>query len=429
MPEAQASVARTTKAAPTATPTSTPTSTPQGPLAGIRVLDLTIAMAGPLCTQRLGEMGAEVIKVEAPGGGDFSRKSMMAGITKFGDSACYVALNRNKRSIVLDLKTPQGREVLYRMARQSDVLVQNFRPAVATRLGIDFATLHALNPRLVVASVSGYGKEGPMASRPGQDLLLQSFTGLTYNGGQADGLPQASPLYMVDTTASHLVAQGILAALLARERGGEGQEVNVTMLGAIMEMQIQEIISWFAAEQPATRTSTPAVSIWMEPPYGLYNCQSGHLALAQADLDDLAKLLALPRLAELKAARPPQAQSQALADWRDEIYRCLAAKLCEQDAAHWESMLDEHGIWCAQVNDYAAFLRHPQTSRHLRHMTHPKAGEYITTAPAIAFSTCPEPPLWSAPAYGADTREVLARFGFEAQEIETLLQTATACAN
>ena len=148
----------------------------QGPLTGLKVLDLTIALAGPMCTQRMGEMGADVIKIEAPGGGDFSRYSTMAGVTKFGDATTFVTLNRNKRSLILDLKSDAGRAVLYRMVRDADVLVQNFRPRVAVKLGIDYATLSAINPRLVYGSISGYGEDGPMKDRPGQDLLVQSDT-------------------------------------------------------------------------------------------------------------------------------------------------------------------------------------------------------------------------------------------------------------
>src|SRR5215469_15797050 len=158
-----------------------------GPLTGIRVLDLTVAMAGPMCTQRLGEMGAQVIKVEAPGGGDLARGATMAGITKFGDAVCFITLNRNKRSLVLNLKSDEGRAVLHRLVASADVLVQNYRPRVAKKLAIDYETLKELNPRLVYASVSGYGGDGVMKGRPWEGLLLQSFTGVTLNGGARDG--------------------------------------------------------------------------------------------------------------------------------------------------------------------------------------------------------------------------------------------------
>lgn len=399
-----------------------------GPLAGIRVFDLTIAMAGPLCTQRMGEMGADVIKIEAPGGGDFSRRSTMAGITRFGDAIPFVTLNRNKRSLVLDLKSDSGRQVLQRMARDADVVVQNFRPGVATRLGVDYGTLREINPRLVYASINGYGETGPMRDRPGQDLLLQSFTGLTMNGGTAGGPPQPSPLYLVDAAASHLACQGILAGLVARGRTGQGQEVKVSMLAAIMEMQIQELTAHLATDAPARRSATPAASIWMEPPYGHYACANGYLALAQGDIGVIGELLGVDGLGRLKAARPPQADTTALAAWRDAVYNVIAERLRTESVEHWDTILSAHDIWCAAVNDYARFVAHPQTTPFLTTVAHPVGGDYRTPKPAILFPEQPDPPLTPAPAYGQDTRQVLGEAGFTSSEIESLLQSGAAIA-
>lgn len=390
------------------------------PLEGIKVLDLTIAMAGPLCTQRLGEMGADIIKIEAPGGGDFSRHAPMADITKFGDATCYVTLNQNKRSLVLDLKSDAGRDVLYDMVQQADVLIQNFRPRVAAKLGIEYGTLRAMNPRLVYGSINGYGEEGPMKDRPGQDLLLQSFTGLTMNGGKAGDLPQASPLYMVDVTASHMVCEGVLAALVARSITGKGQAVSVSMMASIMEMQCQEITSYLAADTPPQRGSSPQVSIYQEPPYGIYKCSEGFFAIAQADLDVLASALRLPILAEKKAARPSTGDGADIAVWRDEIYKTVSAKLLTDTSENWDALLAPLGVWCAVVNDYDAFLGHPQTQGRLMDVIHPVGGTYKAVSPAVRFSEAPEPHVTPAPLYGADSKEVLADFGFAEERIEQL---------
>ena len=392
-----------------------------GPLAGIRVLDLTIAMAGPLCTQRLAEMGADVIKIEAPGGGDFARHAPMAGVTKFGDAVCFVTLNRNKRSLVLDLKSPEGQEVLARLVRGADVLVQNYRPRAAAKLGIDYATISAINPRLIYGSVSGYGEDGPLKDRPGQDLLLQSFTGLAFNGGTKDGLPQPSPLYMVDVTASHMVCEGVLAALVGRAATGRGREVKVSMMGAIMEMQCQEVTSFLAADAPPQRGSQPQVSIYQEPPYGIYKCAEGYFAIAQADLEVLAPALQLPDLSRLKAARPPQADATALTAWRDAIVGAVAAKLATLPARHWDELLAPLGVWCMVANDYAAFLAHPQAQSLLIEMDHPKGGRYATVAPGIRFSGQPLPRLTTAPAYGAHSRAVLRAEGLSDARIDALV--------
>jgi len=396
-----------------------------GPLTGIRVLDLTVAMAGPMCTQRLGEMGAQVIKVEAPGGGDLARGATMAGITKFGDAVCFITLNRNKRSLVLNLKSDEGRAVLHRLVTTADVLVQNYRPRVAKKLAIDYETLKELNPRLVYASINGYGEDGIMKDRPGQDLLLQSFAGLTLNGGTRDDLPHASPVYMVDVTASHVATEGVLAALVARGTTGRGQEIKVSMLAAIMEMQCQEITCFFEAASPAARGRKPQVSIYQEPPYGIYECAEGHLAIAQADLNVLADVLRLPELKEHKTRRPPQSNPDAVADWRDDIYEIIAARLRTASARHWDEALSAVGVWCGVVNDYKTFLSHPQTQPHLTRISHPLGGDYRTVAPAATFSDNPNPRLVTAPLYGADSEQILREHGFSPGEIAELARQGT----
>lgn len=395
------------------------------PLEGIKVLDLTIAMAGPLCTQRIGEMGADVIKIEAPGGGDFSRHAPMADITKFGDATCYITLNQNKRSLVLDLKSDSGRQVLYNMVSKADVLIQNFRPRVAAKLGIEYETLRSINPRLIYGSINGYGDTGPMKDRPGQDLLLQSFTGLTMNGGRQGELPQASPLYMVDVTASHMVCEGVLAALVARSITGEGQAVSVSMMAAIMEMQCQEITSYLATDTPPQRGASPQVSIYQEPPYGIYKCAQGFFAIAQADLRVLADALDLPVLAKMKAYRPDGGNGAEVAAWRDEIYSILAAHLLTDTAHAWDELLAPLGVWCIVVNDYDSFLAHPQAADRLMDVIHPVGGAYKAVAPAIQFSQAPRQTVKPAPLYGADSADVLSDFGFSQEAITALTDNGT----
>ena len=227
-----------------------------GPLGGLRVLDLTIAMAGPLATSRLGDLGADVTKIESPAG-DFSRQWPLNGYRHGGDSSAFMMLNRNKRSMIVNLKEEEGRDILYRMARDADILIQNFRPGVDKRLGIDFETLHAINPKLVYVSISGYGDSGPMVDRPGQDLLVQSFSGLTFNAGTRDGLPHPSPIYMIDASASHLAAQAAMAGYIERLKTGKGQHLKVSLLGAALEIQIQEISTYLTSGRMAARSDHP----------------------------------------------------------------------------------------------------------------------------------------------------------------------------
>lgn len=396
--------------------------TSKGPLNGIKVLDLTIAMAGPMCTQRMAEMGAEVIKIEAPGGGDFSRASPMAGVTKFEDSICYVTLNRNKKSLVLNLKDDEGRKILYQMAKDADVFVQNFRPRVASKLGIDYKTLEDINPRLVYASISGYGDEGEMANRPGQDLLVQSFCGLTMNAGEQGGLPHPSPLFMVDVSASHAACEGILAALIARSKTGRGQEIKVSLLSAILEMQCQEITTFLATDFPPRRSKSHQVSIYMDPPYGVYACEKGFLAIAQAELRVLSELLNLPELEGMDNNRPSPADGEALIAWRDTIYSMIAERLKEKPSTYWDEYLNRHNIWCLPVNDYKEFFNHPQSLPYLIELEHPSGGTYKTVAPSIRFSDNPSPQIRTAPKYGEHSRLLLEKMGLTQNQIEGLLE-------
>jgi len=199
------------------------------------------------------------------------------------------------------------------------------------------------------------------------------------------------------------------------------------MVSAIMEMQIQELTSFMSTEAPPTRSESPQVSIWMEPPYGIYTCSDGgHLAMAQTDLDVLADVIDVPVLKTLKASRPSQSDSKALMRWRDDIYDAAQARFAENTAAHWDTLLTEHGIWCGVVNDYARFLAHEQTQRYLTTMTHSKGGEYRTVAPAIRFSGNPSPVLRGSPRYGEHTREALRDAGFSAAEIDKLIADGVA---
>ena len=398
------------------------------PLQGIRVLDLTLAMAGPMSTQRLGEMGADVIKIEAPGGGDFSRHWHMGGITSFGDALPFVTLNRNKRSLVLNLKSDEGRDILYKLVETADAMVMNYRPGVARRLGLDYPDLKRRNPQIVVVSITGYGEDGPMVARPGQDLLVQSFTGLTFNGGSDDGLPQASPTYMVDTVASHHATEAVLAGLLGRATRGEGAAYNVNLMTAVMEMQVQEITAALVLGKSMPRSRSPQTSIWMEPPYGIYRTQEGFLSLAQADLDVLGAVLGDPELGRLKLRRPDQSDPVLLNRWRDDIYFLVQRLLMPATAAAWDEKLTAAGIWCALVNDYDTFLRHDQTQEALVEVDHPLHGKYRTVAPGIRERGSAPFPITPSPAYGAGTVEILSELGYAPHEIRALSDTGAVVA-
>lgn len=388
------------------------------PLSGIRVIDLTLAMAGPLATQRLADLGAEVVKIEGPKRPDFTRQAPMADVWLGGETMAYLSLNRGKRSLALDLKTEKGREAIYRLVKTCDVVVQNFRPGVAERLGIDYAKLTRVRPDIIYLSLSGYGDSGPMVNRPGQDLLVQCFAGLTWHAGVIDGPPHPSPVYMIDVMASHLAAQGVLAAIVQRERTGRGAMVSTSLLAAALEVQIQELSTFLTTGREPARSEHPYASIWMEPPYGIYRTADGWIAIAQSSLADIADVLATPGLRQVAAERPADPKDrQAMTAWRDRIYPVVSQALISRQTEDAVAVLTKAGIWSGPVNDLRAVASHPQTAGFFMSYDHPTAGRITTTAPSIRFSDGPPAELSGAPALGADTEEILQDLGYSQIEI------------
>jgi crotonobetainyl-CoA:carnitine CoA-transferase CaiB-like acyl-CoA transferase len=398
-----------------------------GPLHGIRIIDLTLAMAGPLSTQRLADMGAEVIKVEGPSRPDFTRAAVMADVLLGGETTPYLTLNRNKKSLALDLKSDAGRTVLKKLVKTADALVQNFRPGVADRLGFGYEALAASKPDLVYVSISGYGDEGPMIARPGQDLLVQAFSGLTWNAGSKDSPPHPSPVYMIDVMASHLASEGVLAGLIQRGKTGRGADVKVSLLGAALEVQIQELSTYLTTGREAPRSINPYASTWMEPPYGIYRTRDGWLAIAQSSLASLAQVLKSQALADLSKQKPTDPEDRdAINSWRDRIYPVVAESLLDWATDDAVAALFAAGVWSGPVNDYAAIKAHPQFKNYLVTYEHPRAGQVTTTAPAIRFENGPAPVIRGAPALGEHTREILTDLGYSEAESTALFSEGVA---
>lgn len=398
------------------------TETSSSVLNGVKVLDLTIAMAGPLATSRMSDLGAEVIKVESPAG-DFSRQWPIDGYRHGQESSAFLMLNRGKRGICLDLKQDASKAVLHRLVERSDILVQNFRPRVAAKLGIDFETLHRINPKLVYVSISGYGDEGPMVDRPGQDLLVQSFSGLAFNAGTDDGLPHPSPVYMVDTCASHLATEAALAGYIEALRSGCGRQFKVSLLAAALEIQIQEISTYLNTGRLAPRSERPFASVYMEPPYGIYRTADGFLAIAQARFPALAEAFSDPSLANLGEIAPPHADTAARRAWRDKVATQIAAHIGAHRTDELISRLTPLDIWVNPVHSYADLAAHPQFAPFVTEIEH-AGGPYRTLAPAI--DTGERRKLGTAPRLGEHTDEVLADLGFDIEARQTLRMTGAA---
>lgn len=388
-----------------------------GVLDGYRVLDLSVAMAGPLAAMRLGDLGADVIKVE-PVTGEWQRSAPAGGATGKQINASFLALNRNKRSLAVDLKTEAGQEIVRRLAASSDVFIQNYRPGVAARLGVDYATIRSLNPRIVYVSMSGYGETGPYASRAGQDLLLQALTGAMFSVGRESDPPAPSGTYVVDAVAAYSAFEGALAALLHRERTGEGQLVTVNMLDAAIAVQMQELSVFTVGGVPQRRGAEPHGHTYIRAPYGVFATKDSYVALAMPPLDKLGAALELPELSQLDSDVDGHEQ-------RDRITALVRSRLVQRTTAEWFSVFESHGLWAGPVYSYAELLDDPQVRHNESFVTYTHPTEGRVTTPGFAFQLSSTPPSvrFGAPLIGEQSSEVLAEIGYSASEIARLLES------
>lgn len=386
-----------------------------GILSGYTVLDCSIAMAGPFAAQRLGDLGADVIKIE-PVGGEWQRHAPAGGATGHEINVSFLSLNRNKRSLAVDLKSEEGRAIVRRLVASADVFIQNYRTGVADRLGVDYASLSAINPGLVYVSMSGFGEDGPYARRPGQDLLLQAMSGAMMSTGRAGEPPQAAGQYLVDAITAYTAFEGALAALLHRERTGEGQKVEVNMLDAITTIQMQELSVFTVGKVPQTRSAEPHAHVYIRSPYGTFATRDGYIALAMPQFDAMARALDEPRLAGL---------DELTAGWddRDHVFaltREAIGKFTTQDAL---ARLEAEGIWVSPVYGYADLLADPQIAHNgtFVEYDHPTEGRVKTPGFPIRFSRTPSEVRHGAPRVGEHTRSLLTEAGYSAAEIDAMI--------
>ena len=385
---------------------------PQGILSGYRVLDCSIAMAGPFAAQRLGDLGADVIKVE-PITGEWQRHAAAGGARGSRINVSFLSMNRNKRSIAVDLKSAEGKEILYRLVATSDVFLQNYRPGVAGRLGVDYESLRAINPSIVYVSISGYGEDGPYRDRPGQDLLLQALSGAMMSAGSHGAPPQAAGQYLVDAVTASTAFEAVLAALLHRERTGEGQCVTVNMLDVITTLQMQEISVFTMGGIPQDRSAEPHAHVYIRSPYGTFATTDGYLALAMPNLPLLGELIDEPSFADYDGE---------IDGWtrRDELYAKVADRLATRSTDEWLAILQPAGIWVAPVYSYADLVDDEQ----IRHngtfveYDHPTEGHVKTPGFPYKFSKTPARIDRGAPLTGEHTRDILVEAGFDEAAID-----------
>ncbi|TBU76999.1 CaiB/BaiF CoA transferase family protein [Phytopseudomonas daroniae] len=326
---------------------------PHLPLEGLLVLDFSQFLAGPSAALRLADLGATVIKIERPDGGDLSRRLYVSNLKIDGDSTLFHTINRNKQSFAADLKNPDDLVKVRKLIESADVMIQNFRPGIIERLGLGYDDVKEFNPRIVYASISGYGNEGPWKGKPGQDLLVQSLSGLAWMSGDADKPPVATGVAVADMmTGAHLV-QGILAALVRRGVSGKGSRVDVSLMESILDLQF-EFFSTFLNdnERAPVRSGVCSASAYLAAPYGIYPTRDGFLALAMMPIQKLAEMLESPELG-IYAADPDTWFSH-----RDLIKSIIRDCLSSRSTADWLALLEPADIWCAEVMDWPTLVAH-----------------------------------------------------------------------
>jgi crotonobetainyl-CoA:carnitine CoA-transferase CaiB-like acyl-CoA transferase len=388
-----------------------------GPLDGVRIIAFTQFLLGPAAAQYLADMGADVVKIEEPVRGPHERR--WAGAESFvnGESTFFMLAHRNVRSIGIDLKSPEGQEVAKRLCRSADVVLANFRPGVMERLGLGYDDLAADNPRLVYAAASGYGAHGPHRHLPGQDLLLQATAGLASVTGAAGGPPVAAGSAVVDQHAAALLAMGILAALHGREQTGKGQQLEVTMVEAALDLQAEPLL-YHLNGAVVERPEVPIASSFHEAPYGFYEVQDGYVALSLSPIRLISDVLGAPEVLA------PYLDPSLAYTKREDIYRALSPLLKGFGRDELIGLFREHGIWCAPVNDYDAMLADEAIAEldPIVSINHPSAGEVRLLRHPIRYQSTPATIRRLPPALGEHSQEVLEGLGYTAEEVAGLQQ-------
>lgn len=312
------------------------------PLEGMFVLDFSQFLSGPYAGLRLAELGAHVLKIENPNGGDLYRLLNISDLRLDGDQPLFHAANHGKESLAMDLKDPSQREQLEELLRRADAVLFNFRPGVAERLGLDYDTVKRINPAVIYGSITGYGTDGPWSTRPGQDLLVQSLSGLCWLNGNQSQPPLPMSVGITDIMAGEHLAQGILSGLYRRSVSGEGMRVDVSLLESALDIQFEGITAFLNDYELPVRSRVNNANAYVAAPYGIYSTADGYMALAMTPIPTLAQLLDCP---ELEPYTDPAGWSLR----RDEIKSILVRHLKTQTTAYWLAILEPADIWCARV--------------------------------------------------------------------------------
>lgn len=385
------------------------------PLSGVKVLDLTRVLAGPYCTMVLGDLGAEVIKIEPAGSGDDSRAF---GPFINGESSYFMSLNRNKKSLTLNLKTDGGKEILRKLARQADVLVENYRPGTMQKLGLDYAVLSADNPRLVYAAISGFGQEGPSKDKPAYDFIVQGMGGIMGLNAHPDGPPTRVPIGLGDITAGLFTAVGILSALRERERSGKGQMIDISMLDCQVAILENPVVRFFAGETPRPIGNThPTIS-----PTGGFPTRDGYIILAIGN-DQHWKVFC-DSVGRPEWIDDPRFCSNAKRTENMATLRLLLEQLfADHETGYWLDLIAKAKIPCGPVNSIEQVVNDPQVQfrNMITAIDHPIAGQVRMSGIPIKLSRTPGGVMLPPPTLGQHSLEILkSHLQLDDEAIETL---------
>jgi len=384
------------------------------PLDDITVLDLTRVLSGPYCTMLLADMGARVIKIEHPGKGDDTRAWGPPFIE--GESAYFLSINRNKESVTLDFKHPEGRAILDRLIAASDVVVENFRPGTLRKMGLDYASLAPTHPRLVYASVSGFGQTGPRSKEPGYDAVIQAEGGLMSITGAPDGPPYRLGVAIADIVSGMFAAYGVVTALFARERTGRGQMVDVAMLDAVAALLTYQAGNYFASGQAPARLGNRHPSI---VPYETFAAADGEFVLAVGN-EDLWRRFC--QVAELDLGQRFATNRQRVTQY-GELRPLIAGALARRPRQHWIDRLTAAGVPCGSVRDLQEVFDDPQLAARemVVELEHATAGPLKLVGVPVKLSDTPGTIRTPPPRLGQHTDAVLLRdLGFDADAVARL---------